>query len=483
MPYEGPPIFVSNHKSALQHGHRDLVEQQIKEELAHDRYIIVPKPARITSALGAIPKDNGKIRLIHDCSRPHGEAVNDLAAKERFSYATTAAAMAMMTQNCYLAKVDLSGAYRSVGIHPDDYQVAGLAWTFSGHTSETYLTDTCLMFGARLAPFTFHTLTSAVCRIMETNGHPGVVAYLDDFLVVALDFEQCLGTMNTLLSLLRLLGFSINYSKVLGPCQRLTFLGIDFDTVSFVASLPLLKLQELLSLISATLQRASVTKHQLQKLAGKMVWASRLIIMGRAHLRRLFNLMNVLDHPSQRTKLTEDAYRDLTWWLEFSYYLNGTFPIIDTRPCSPLCIDACSTGGGGFFQGQGFFIAWDDWPGTEDLHINFKEVLVLEPAAHLWAPLWANSVIYVHSDNQCAVGIINKGNSKNETVMTSLQRISWLAARWNFSVKAVYYPGERNLIADALSRLPALPAINTLNTMLGHCFLKSCVPWHSPEKF
>lgn len=108
-------------------------------------------------------------------------------------------------------------------------------------------------------------------------------------------------------------------------------------------------------------------------------------------------------------------------------------------------------------------------------------MLALEPAAHLWAPAWANKVIYVHSDNQCAVAVINRGTSREPTVMSSLRRVAWLAAIWNFDFKAVYYPGEHNVMADALSRLPAMPAIRTLKALLGQSFLDSCVKWQHPE--
>ena len=475
-PYTGPDILVPNHKSALDHRYRDLVEAQIIEELDNERYIIIPRPAPITSALGAIPKDNGKIRLIHDCSRLEGSAVNDLVRHQTFSYQTTADAMALMSQGCWLGKIDLQSAYRSCGTHPADfYQVAGLSWRFSGHKSDSYLVDACLMYGSSMAPFTFHTLTTAVCHIMQINGHPAVTAYLDDFLVQGTTYYQCLGSMNTLLSLPRHLGFSINYDKLIAPSQSVVLLGVQFQTVPFVASLPKEKLDRFLDLIRSVLNRASVTMKMLQQTAGKLVWAARLIKLGRAHLRRLLTFMNTLKHQSQRTRLNEDTRRDLVWWLTFANHLNGHFPISDSRPCAPLCIDACTTGGGGFFQGQGFYISWQDWPEAESLHINFKEVLVLEPAAHLWAPLWAHKVIFVHCDNQCAVSIINKGSSRNETVMDSLRRIAWLATKWNFDLRAIYYSGSQNILADSLSRLPKLAAINTLNAMLGQCFLKHCI--------
>jgi len=51
--------------------------------------------------------------------------------------------------------------------------------------------------------------------------------------------------MHTLISLLRKLGFHINWSKVEGPTQTLTFLGIHIDAVNMCLTLPREKLLEL----------------------------------------------------------------------------------------------------------------------------------------------------------------------------------------------------------------------------------------------
>ena len=60
----------------------------------------------------------------------------------------------------------------------------------------------------------------------------------------------------TLMRLLRTFGFAINYNKVEGPVQRLTFLGILLDTVAMSMELPEKKLTELKEL----LQKANMSK-------------------------------------------------------------------------------------------------------------------------------------------------------------------------------------------------------------------------------
>ena len=82
---------VDNYSSAL--SNRDLVEKQILEEIAEGRYVVTETKPTVVSALGAVPKSNGGIRLIHDCSQPAGRAVNDYATLKSKYYGTNPSRM------------------------------------------------------------------------------------------------------------------------------------------------------------------------------------------------------------------------------------------------------------------------------------------------------------------------------------------------------------------------------------------------------
>ena len=200
-------------------------------ELDHCHYKPVPVKPPIVSALGAIPKKDGNsIRLIHDCSRPTDNCVNSYAISDPFQYQTLQEAIDMITPNCYLAKVDLSQAYRVVKTHPSNHAATGLKYR------NTYLVDTRLPFGSSASPFIFNSLTQAVRAMMQRRGRK-CICFLDDFLLIADSYDQLKTAIQQLISLLRKLGFWINYNKVEGPCQRLTFLGITLDTVAMTMSL------------------------------------------------------------------------------------------------------------------------------------------------------------------------------------------------------------------------------------------------------
>ena len=430
------------------------MERQIKEEIDNGRYVILPEPPPLTSALGAIPKPGtDKIRLIHDCSRPLGSALNDLAELESFSYQTVKEAAELIEPLDYLAKVDLANAYRSVKIHPQEYPLTGLHWTFQGDDEPTYLCDTRLPFGAKNSCTIFNSLTQAVRHIVEREGQVQLIAYLDDFLIIGRSYEDCQRGMNSLIKTLRKLGFSINYGKVVGPAQTITFLGVEINTSEYTLSLPEDRLKHLVDEATGVLSLKNVSKRQLQSIVGKLNWAGSVIPGGRIHLRRIINRINSLRAPHHRSRITECIRADLEWWIHNVRSFNGCTPISDSRDNTHVCIDACGLGAGGYSSGDWFHVQWADWPGTQQLHINYKEVLALAPAVHLWGPRWRGRRVYVYSDNQAAVAIINRGTAKDPFVMAVLRDIFWKSVLYDFRVYALYYPGCRNVVADAASRL------------------------------
>ena len=156
----------------------------------------------------------------------------------------------MIVPHGYLVKVDLARAYRVVTVHESNYTALGLKYVFSGDTHATRFYDTRLPFGLRRSPQIFTELTQAVRAIMAAKGHDNIIAYLDDFLCVSPSYEEAKQTLQVLLQLLRDLGFWINYSKIEGPTQHLTFLGIDLDTNTMTMALPPQKITDLKSCLN-----------------------------------------------------------------------------------------------------------------------------------------------------------------------------------------------------------------------------------------
>ena len=90
-------------------------------------------------------------------------------------------------------------------------------------------------------------------------GYRTIVCYLDDFLIIASTYDECLQALNVILWLLRELGFQINYNKLEGPCQSLVFFGIVLDSTSMTLSIPQEKMDEVKQCMNTFMASRKVT--------------------------------------------------------------------------------------------------------------------------------------------------------------------------------------------------------------------------------
>ena len=187
--------FTHNNKSALRPGAKNQIEAQLVKGLQEDHFAIADKANMpiIISALEAVPKkDSNELRMIMDCSRPLTMNANSYMDLEHYKYVTVDDAANLCQPGCWLAKVDLKHAYRSVGTHPDSWRVTGMSWRFNDSKHPTYLYDKRLPFGARASPMLFHRFAQAISRMMARRGYT-VLAYLDDFLFIEPTQRLCKG--------------------------------------------------------------------------------------------------------------------------------------------------------------------------------------------------------------------------------------------------------------------------------------------------
>ena len=448
------PVECENHKSAQPGAPLyDQATAQVLKEIQMGHYEVVSEPPSIVSPMGCIPKPDGGVRLIHDCSLPTGQSVNDYCTTEwhqRFSRVDDAAAL--VTEGCFMAKVDIQSAYRHIKLSEHSKRVTGLKWQFGSKT--VYLRDTRLCFGSKLGPGIFHRISQAVRRMLVRRGLTATVVYLDDFFIKADTFEDCLAALNLLISLLRKLGFNINWKKVVDPTTRITFLGIEVDSIAMCLRLPDEKLVQVRQELSRFLLRKRASKKQLQSLAGKLNFCASVVYGGRVFSRRIINTINLLKEGSHKIKLSSSIKADILWWHSFMASFNGRSMLLDRQPVTSVFTDSCNLGAGAIYDGDWFYVNWQlDWPEVADFHINNKELLAIFLAIGRWAPAWANKRIYIQTDNVTSVATINKCTSANPFIMSCLRTIFWLSAKYNFHVTARYLPGLSNTVADSISRI------------------------------
>jgi len=189
-----------------------------------------PFPCMQVSGLGAIPKSNGKLRIIHDLSSPAGQSVNDGISRSEFSlhYETVDTAIAYIMQlgrGSLLTKVDIRNAFRLCPVSPADWPYLGISW------QGQFFFDKVLPFGLRSAPFIFDKFASALQWILEdTCRLRHLLHYLDDFLKVSTPAQAVAQRHRSLiLDMFQYLRVPVAPEKVEGPSTCLTFLGLELD--------------------------------------------------------------------------------------------------------------------------------------------------------------------------------------------------------------------------------------------------------------
>jgi hypothetical protein len=447
---EFQPACQPNHASTQQY-HKQ-VEAEVVMQLNVGNYVIASQKPTVISALGAIPKADGSVRLIHDGSRPVGGAMNDYSTPDSVKFQSLQDACTLAKPNYYMAKIDLQAAYRSVPIHPDDYAATGLQWTFKNAKEPVYLFDTRLPFGSNKGPAIFHRLSQAIRRCMVRRGFQGTIAYIDDFFLCAPTYEECQHWMAVLIALVRKLGFLISWKKVVGPSQKLTFLGVEIDTTRSTVALDQDKLSQLRQELLAFSKRKRATKQQLQSLAGKLNWASSVVRGGRFFLRRIIDSICSLKQQKHKVQLSSDFKGDLNWWMNFLQTFNGCAYF--TSQTEHVHVDACSAAAGVFWAGHWNYLVFDcDMAKAAHLHINYKEMCAVIHAVDIWSKFWQGKTVIFHTDNTVTKAVVNRGWSRNRYINTLLRRMAWICAKAHIRVKAIHVPGSINTVADTISRL------------------------------
>ena len=448
-----PKPHPPNYRSVRSKEFNRAVEDTIKTGLRDGLYKRLPNPPPITSPLSAVPKSSGGVRVIHDLSSPLGHCLNSYSSKDEVKFQTIEDAVNLLTPNCYLAKVDLKSAYRSVKIHPSSWPWTSLHWQFEDEKDPIFLQDTRLPFGARRSPAIFHRITQSVRRALVRRGFPPMVVYVDDFLIIAPTAELCGIALELLISTLRDLGFMIAWDKVVDPTQCLTFLGIEINTATGTLSLDNGKRSRLITLLQRQLNRKRLSKKQLQKLAGSLSWAASVIPWGRLHVRSLFDQVANINADNHKILVSSIA-EDIQWWIFFLSKPNHCRHIWDRRPEVVINCDASQNAGGAFCLNDWFYTAWSaDLPLLAKEHINIKELAIAVAAIFQWSSLLHGCNIVIATDNTATLAILNKGTSPAPAASNLLRPLSALAIHLGSSITAVHIPGHLNHIPDAISRM------------------------------
>ena len=450
---------IINMKSAFEFPH--VIDMKISKEIALHR-ILGPfdsppiDPTFRISPVGVVPKKvPGEYRMIHNLSYPEGSSVNDYIPFElaTVQYATVHDAIGFIQHAptiIFMAKLDVESAFRIIPISPNDSPLLGFRWR------DQFYMHAALPMGAASSSAIFETFSTALEWIGEkVLKVTKIVHVLDDFLLLASTKDKCQRDLQAFMMMCKRLGVPLAPGKTVGPCTCIQFLGIEIDSVSMEARLPLDKLTKCRALLRSFMGKEKVTLRELQSLVGVLSFACSVIRFARAFLRRMIDLTLGITKPYHHIRLTSQVKLDLGVWLQFLDTYNGKSFFIDndflTGDYLQLFTDASGGKGYGAVCGPEWFFG--EWPvAWRTLNITVLELYPIFAAVEIWATSWENSSICFFTDNESLVSVLNKQSSKEPLVMGLLRKLILTCLRRNINFTARHVPGRSNTLADKLSR-------------------------------
>lgn len=167
------------------------------------------------------------------------------------------------------------------------------------------------------------------------------------------------------------------------------------------------------------------TKRQLQSLTRKLSHARR-VIQGRCtFLHSLLNAINSFATPSPQSvhprcspwgyQVVSGIYSMFQW---HSCLHSGRSCYSDTHRCMPHCYWCILW----LWLSLHTMVMWPSW---HHWSANYKEAMMVAIAVLYWAPSLHNRTVYLYTDNQCMISIINKCSRWNPITMNALRNLFW----------------------------------------------------------
>ena len=258
------------------------------------------------------------------------------------------------------------------------------------------------------------------------------------------------------------LDLRVNWEKSkLSPVQRISFLGMEIDSVAMFAQLTDERTQSLLNCLRQFEGKRAVPLKLFQRLLGHMASAAAVIPLGLLHMRPLQHWLHdrvprwAWQQGTLRVTVTPACLRTFTPWLDLSFLLPGV-PLELVFRHVVVSTDASATGWGAMCNGHA---ASGSWTGPRlQWHVNCLELLAVRLALHRFRALLKDKHVLVRTDNTATVAYINRQGGLRSRRMSQLARHLLLWSHKHLrSLRAIHIPGRLNRAADELSRQQSRP--------------------------
>ena len=412
-----------------------------------------------------VPKKEGSWRLILDLA-----PLNVFVVHETFQMVSLQDVFSAVRQSDWMASLDIEKDYWHVPVAPLFRKFFQFRFEDRGFQFRV------MPFGLTTAPWIFNRLiTPIVCSLVRSGIQ--VLAYLDDFLVLA-PKSSIVDHVATVESTLVQAGFSMSDKSCRTPSRSVQFLGVVISSESMCSSLPVSVQESVVAQARELGARACVSRRLLESFIGTLSFYSDHVFC----LRPLFWELTAWTNRESST-LTRDlqfvASPSLRDCLPRISLLDLSVPRSFAPPQDLVSIlsDASDTGWGATWGARTLRGEWSVRQAR--LSINARELKAVVLAISRWAPLLSGRSIQVFSDNVAAAATIRRRGSPSSPLLCRLaQELEEVCLQFRLKVIASHVAGERNVVADSLSRRRPQPSEWSLSTRV---FELLCWRWGCPE--
>ncbi len=268
-----------------------------------------------------------------------------------------------------------------------------------------------LPFGLALSPHVFRKVVEGALVPMREQG-VRILNYLDDWLILTQSREQLCEHRDLVLSHLSKLGLQVSWEKSkLAPGQRISFLGMELDSVEQSARLTEERAQLVLNCLNTFRGRTAVPLKLFQRLLGHMAAAAAVTPLSLLHMRPLQHWLHgrvpswAWQRGTYRVAITPECRQTFSPWSD-PLFLRAGVALEQVSRHAVVFTDASATGWGATCNGQAVSGVWTG--PQRHWHINCLELLAVYLALGcLKGPLRGKHVL-VRTDNTATVAYINR---------------------------------------------------------------------------
>ena len=396
----------------------------------------------------AIPKPNGKIRLIFDLRR-----INAYTKPPRFKLEGLRLVASLIRPFDLLVKVDLKDAFYHIA-----HAKADLPYVCFEYKGQTY-THTAMSMGSASSPFVFAKMTKPMLKKWRGRGIR-VVIYLDDMLLMAPE-NLIASQRETILEDLQNLGWTLNPEKSsLTPSHSKEFLGVEIvaDTEQPYLKLPKKKRNA----IAHEFERFSRYKDQMvpcrfaMRIAGLGVSISPVMPEAEALVRPLFRGIGQIsptDWNKKSTLLSREIRSDIV--LLAQRVRMDPRRLLQPEARIEIRSDACPRGLGATVILNGKVLHTIQRSVRDHQHINLTELQAVHLALSTFGKTirdLGHNVVKLKIDNTTSAAYVRRGTGRSPRLAQMARKIVMLGQSLDLTLLPEFIPGKENCLADILSR-------------------------------